>query len=776
VGRYASVQDGKNLYVIGGFEGEQGTVSNQTLVYDSINDAWATHAPMPFAIADESAAIYEGRIYVAGGSDDITAVNYFQIYDIASDTWTTGPPVPTPIAGTAMAAYNGNVYVAGGNANGVVYSTLFVYNIASNTWSTGPSLPSPASYPGFRQIGQYLYLVGGYGSEPSLNEHYTPNLPFRTSHSALRTPQAVPSSNSTVSQRLDMAAGAWSAGPAWTQARADFALAYDGYKLYAVGGDRDGGSYFDPSDQVDEFALAGWPNGAWVSSPPSLPSARQGNSAGFFTTTRLGGEIWSTGGLTFGFIPVDEHIYRVSGPCFTPTPTNTPCSPSCTPTSTRTRTSTPTRTVTPTPTATACGPEASYAYTRTVGDIEPGTTDTGNHCGDCTTLITLPFSYRFYDRSFTSARASSKGVLQFLSDSVAWANTCAPTTAFNYAILAHWDDLRTDTVDGAGIFTSTTGDAPNRVFNIEWRAAYYSGGGYANFEIQLYEGQTRFDLLYGLVGQQGTGATVAVQRDTGSRYTLFECNAGGLEPGLQLIFTIPVCGTPTPTFTGTPPTATITRTRTNTPIPTVTSTPTITYTYTPTDSPTITPTSTNTNTPCPISFSDVHPGEYFYEAVRYLYCRGAISGYDDGTFRPFNDTTRGQLSKIIVLARGWTDSCPAAGHFSDVTPGSPFFCFVEAAFAHGVISGYDDGTFKPGNNVTRGQLSKIVQLAFGWPDDLAGAPHFSDVPPGSPFYTFIETCYNHHVISGYADGTFRPGNNATRGQISKIVYNATVGP
>ena len=40
------------------------------------------------------------------------------------------------------------------------------------------------------------------------------------------------------------------------------------------------------------------------------------------------------------------------------------------------------------------------------------------------------------------------------------------------------------------------------------------------------------------------------------------------------------------------------------------------------------------------------------------------------------------------------------------------------------------------------------------------------------FYGYIETAYNRGIISGYADGTFRPGNNATRGQISKIVYNA----
>jgi hypothetical protein len=177
-----------------------------------------------------------------------------------------------------------------------------------------------------------------------------------------------------------------------------------------------------------------------------------------------------------------------------------------------------------------------------------------------------------------------------------------------------------------------------------------------------------------------------------------------------------------------------------------------------------------------MAFSDVSPSDYFYIPVRYLYCAGVISGYADGTFRPYNDTTRGQLSKIIVLAEGWQVDCPTSGHFSDVSPSNPFYCYIETAYAHQIISGYSDGTFRPGNDVTRGQLCKIIVLAEGWVDDCPTPGHFSDVPPDHAFFCYIETAYNHAIISGYADGTFRPGNNATRGQISKIVYTAITQP
>jgi hypothetical protein len=109
-----------------------------------------------------------------------------------------------------------------------------------------------------------------------------------------------------------------------------------------------------------------------------------------------------------------------------------------------------------------------------------------------------------------------------------------------------------------------------------------------------------------------------------------------------------------------------------------------------------------------MSFSDVSPSDYFYEAVRYLYCEGAKSGYADGTFRPYNNTTRSQLTKIVVLARHWPIDTTGGPHFTDVPPSHPFYQYVETAFIHGIITGYDDGTFRPFNNATRGQIAKIV--------------------------------------------------------------------
>src|SRR5207302_1944429 len=164
--------------------------------------------------------------------------------------------------------------------------------------------------------------------------------------------------------------------------------------------------------------------------------------------------------------------------------------------------------------------------------------------------------------------------------------------------------------------------------------------------------------------------------------------------------------------------------------------------------------------------------------------------------RPFANTTRAQMVKIVVLGFDKAIVTPAAGSytFTDVPPSFPFFAVIETAAAGNIVSGYNCGGpgepcdaqhrpyFRPYANVTRGQLSKIDVVTAGWPLLNPASRSFADVLPGSAFYTFVETAYCHAIISGYTCGGpgepcdaqhrpyFRQGNNATRGQIAKIVY------
>ncbi|HUS15778.1 MAG TPA: FG-GAP-like repeat-containing protein [Chloroflexia bacterium] len=147
--------------------------------------------------------------------------------------------------------------------------------------------------------------------------------------------------------------------------------------------------------------------------------------------------------------------------------------------------------------------------------------------------------------------------------------------------------------------------------------------------------------------------------------------------------------------------------------------------------PSATPAPTQTlapPTPCPIEYTDVPADNPFYPYIRCLACRGIVSGY--------------------------TTSPPC-------TTGTP--CFQPAA------------------NVTRGQMAKFVANAAGYNDVILSTQQtFTDVPPSSPFWLFVERAYLHGIISGYTSSPpcttgvpcFQPGVNVTRGQTSKFVSNA----
>jgi len=139
------------------------------------------------------------------------------------------------------------------------------------------------------------------------------------------------------------------------------------------------------------------------------------------------------------------------------------------------------------------------------------------------------------------------------------------------------------------------------------------------------------------------------------------------------------------------------------------------------------------------TFADVPFGSTFYTYVETAYAHTILGGYPCGGdgepcdeqqrpyFRPFAEVTRGQLTKLVTLARGWVISSPENRTFADVPVGSTFYGYIETAVQHGIIVGYpcggegepcDDANrpyFRPGNSATRGQIAKIIYLAITGP-------------------------------------------------------------
>ncbi|MHB8842769.1 MAG: S-layer homology domain-containing protein, partial [Candidatus Aquicultor sp.] len=166
-----------------------------------------------------------------------------------------------------------------------------------------------------------------------------------------------------------------------------------------------------------------------------------------------------------------------------------------------------------------------------------------------------------------------------------------------------------------------------------------------------------------------------------------------------------------------------------------------------------------------VVFKDVPASMYCSEAAARLIALNAVSGYPDGTFRPEQDVTRAEFAKMLVVAMGWELENTSNASFPDVDTGDWSFKYIETGKAHGVLHGYKDGFFRPGKNISRGEIAKILAMAL-------------DLPKGSSSLTdinshwakeLINSCVTADIVNGYADKTFRPNNPATRCEAAQMI-------
>jgi hypothetical protein len=851
--------------------------------------------PLRLKRANATAYFPNGKLYVLGGragtdGDDTTLRNIFEYTPGNPGTWVqkaallddqaVGSRWTANMAVATLTDTQGvNIYAIGGTSiDGVPTDRVRVYNPIADTvtnLTTDPWPATPMRNPGAWAVwNNKLYIYGGF-SALGAGAVYPETWVF--------DPLGAPGAKwqRITSADLPVARG-FMAG-----------VHLDGH-IYAIGGDtwNSGTRQLIPSDLVHRMNPA-QPSPTWTA-VANLPTARGDLGAWAYdtgTNYEISGRIAVAGGVfpvpdaqgylydpganswgafpnlvhptrNFGFAQLNGYLYAFGGydysnglpqganwnqrydatqPIGSPTSTTTGTPPTSTRTSTTgPSTNTPAGTSTTTRTATVdpCLLN-NYVISTATGTIVPGTTNIGSSCDDCVTTVTIPFPFRLYDQLFTSAQADSNGKLHFPTGASVFTNSCLPQTGATYTIYPYWDDLRTDGVGGTcpaggcGIFTSVSGTAPNRIFNIEWRAVYFSGGGTANFEVRLYEttgANSRFDIVYGTLTNSNTSATGGVQRNQTSFTQDFCDGAGGAATGVK-VYTLPVCGTVSPTTVASTSTRSVTPVPTQPPatgtstsviptstsiLPTLTlvpSTSTAVSTNTAVRTNTAVSTSTNTSGPatgtstlvptstaCTITFSDVPPTDPFYASIRCLACRGIISGYADGTFRTYNPIVRGQIAKVVSNAAGLTGT-PTGQRYTDVPPTDTFYVFIERLTAQGAMGGYPCGTrttepcdpqqrpyFRPYTNATRGQLAQIVARAAG----LTGNPtthSFTDVPPGSTFYVPVEQLYSLNVMTGVPCGGvnpetgqsepcdaqsrpyFRPNNTVNRGQASRIIAN-----
>lgn len=113
-------------------------------------------------------------------------------------------------------------------------------------------------------------------------------------------------------------------------------------------------------------------------------------------------------------------------------------------------------------------------------------------------------------------------------------------------------------------------------------------------------------------------------------------------------------------------------------------------------------------------FSDVPTNTERSTYINWLQDQGVVQGYGDGSFGIEKEINRAEFLKMLYETTGGIDvnNFPKTSPFADISRTDWYYSYVVQAYMDGVVQGYQDGSFKPGNNITLAEALKIVEEGF----------------------------------------------------------------
>jgi hypothetical protein len=145
-------------------------------------------------------------------------------------------------------------------------------------------------------------------------------------------------------------------------------------------------------------------------------------------------------------------------------------------------------------------------------------------------------------------------------------------------------------------------------------------------------------------------------------------------------------------------------------------------------------------------------GHPFYEVIGKLSARGITAGCGSGNYCPDTVVTREQMAAFILKAKGeFNPPAPGNQRFNDVPPSNPFYHFIDRMAVLNITAGcsVSPPLYCPGNAVTRQQMAAFIIRGLGvFNPPVPAVQRFNDVPPGNPFYAFIEEMALRDITAG----------------------------
>lgn len=174
------------------------------------------------------------------------------------------------------------------------------------------------------------------------------------------------------------------------------------------------------------------------------------------------------------------------------------------------------------------------------------------------------------------------------------------------------------------------------------------------------------------------------------------------------------------------------------------------------------------------SFIDVKEGYTHYNAIISLNELGIMKGVTSTEFKPNAEVKRGEAAQYIVNALNFNTENVQNPGFTDVSTSNPYYKAIAVLYENDVISGYNDGTFRPNNTLTRSQIAKMLTLSFNLNEATTTLTKFTDVNKLSDKNTihYIQTLVNYGITTGTTQTTYSPNMTLKRGQLATFLYRA----
>jgi hypothetical protein len=177
-----------------------------------------------------------------------------------------------------------------------------------------------------------------------------------------------------------------------------------------------------------------------------------------------------------------------------------------------------------------------------------------------------------------------------------------------------------------------------------------------------------------------------------------------------------------------------------------------------------------------VSFEDVE-GHWAQDEIDLLANKRIVEGHAAGRFAPEEKVTRAQFAALLVRALGMIERTEGGETFADIASGAWYAGAAEAASEAGLVTGFEDGTFRPDAPITREQMAVMIARAIeaagrtaetASDDDSLNA--FGDAGEISSWARLaVEASAEAGIVRGGADATFRPAGLATRAESAAML-------